>query len=117
MPSDRVRLALFDIRDNALLAQNFVAGMSLEDFKKDRKTFYAVTRALEIISEAARRVPATLKDRHPELPWRAIIGVGNIYRHEYDNVEEDYVWRTVQESLSQLLAVVTQEIAQLNEAP
>ena len=29
--------------------------------------------------------------RHPELPWRAIMGVGNVYRHNYDDVEEDYV--------------------------
>ncbi len=54
MLSNRARLALFDIRDNCELAKQFIAGLSFEDFKTDRRTFYAVTRALEIISEAAR---------------------------------------------------------------
>ena|SRR5215471_204538 len=110
-PSDRAGLALTDIRDNARLAQEFVAGMSAEDFSEDRRTFYAVTRCLEIVSEAARRLPSELRDRHPELPWRAIMGVGNVYRHDYDNVDEDMVWRTVQRSLEPLLAVVEEELA------
>jgi uncharacterized protein with HEPN domain len=77
--------------------------------------FYAVTRALEIISEAARRFPTELRDRHPELPWRAITGVGNVYRHNYDTVAEEYVWRTVHESLPALLAVIEVDIGRLDD--
>ena len=57
MRSDQTRLALYDIRDNGKLAQDFIAGLSFERFRDDRLFFYAVTRALEIISEAARRLP------------------------------------------------------------
>jgi uncharacterized protein with HEPN domain len=53
MRSNRARMALFDIRDNIHLAQQFVAGMTEEEFAADRRTFYAVARCLEIISEAA----------------------------------------------------------------
>lgn len=105
--------ALHDIRENALLAQEFVAGMTLDAFKADRRTFYAVARCLEIVSEASRRMTVAMRDRHPELPWRAIMGLGNVYRHEYDNVAEDYVWRTVHDSLPLLLAVIEEEIARL----
>jgi uncharacterized protein with HEPN domain len=115
MLSNRARFALFDIRDNLRLAREFVAGLSLEAFKADRRTFYAVTRCLEIVSEAARRLPPTIRDRHPELPWRAIMGVGNVYRHDYDNVAEEFVWRTVQHSLEPLLTVTEGEIAALPE--
>ncbi len=73
-------------------------------------TFYAVTRALEIISEAARRLPDELRDRHPTLPWRAIMGAGNVYRHNYDNVIETYVSRALHDRLPKLVAVVLQEI-------
>jgi uncharacterized protein with HEPN domain len=111
MPSDRARLALFDIRDNVLLARQFTEGLTAEAFEADRRTFYAVTRCLEIISEAARRLSPALRNRHPELPWREIMGVGNVYRHDYDNVAEEFVWRTVQHSLAQLLAFVESEIA------
>jgi uncharacterized protein with HEPN domain len=75
MPSKHAAVALFDIRDNARLAQEFGAGMSLETFKADRRTFYALTRCLKIVSEAARRLPGSVRDRHPELPWRAIMDV------------------------------------------
>lgn len=113
MPSDRSRLALSDIRDNALLARSSVSDASLEAFKLDRRTFYAVTRCLEIVSEAARRLPPSLRERHPELPWRAIMGVGNVYRHDYDNVAEEFVWQTVQHSLEPLLVMVEAEMAML----
>lgn len=117
MPSDRTRIALADIRDNVRLAQGFVAGLSEAEFEADRRTFYAVTRCLEIISEACRRLSPALRDRHAELPWRAIMGVGNVYRHDYDNVAEDQVWRTVHHSLPQLLTVVESEIASLDTTP
>jgi len=110
MRSDKAAMALFDIRDNALYARQFVEGLSFEAFKEDRKRFYAVTRALEIISEAARRLPDELRARHPELPWRAIMGAGNVYRHNYDNVLETYVWQTLHDRLPELVAVVTLEI-------
>jgi uncharacterized protein with HEPN domain len=115
MPSDRTDLALLDIRDNILLAQEFIEGVSFEGFQSDRRTFYAVTRCLEIISEAARRLSPALRERHPELPWRAIMGVGNIYRHDYDNVEEEFVWRTVQQSLEPLLTAVESELAEISK--
>ncbi|MBI3274490.1 MAG: DUF86 domain-containing protein [Methylocystis sp.] len=78
---------------------------------------YAATRALEIISEAARRLPQALRDRHPELPWRAIMGAGNVYRHDYDNVAEEFVWRTLHEHVPVFLAVVADEIARLGDTP
>ena len=117
MPSDLgTRDALLDIRDNILLAQQFVQGLTFDVFKASRLHFYATTRAIEIISEASRRLPDDLRARHPDLPWRAIRDVGNYYRHAYDNVVEDRVWRTVQGDLTPLLEAVSREIAALDEA-
>ena len=45
------------------------------------------------------------------------MGVGNVYRHNYDTVAEEYVWRTVHESLPALAAVVEAEIERLDEVP
>jgi uncharacterized protein with HEPN domain len=89
MLSNRARLALTDIRDNIRLADQFAVGLSVEALKGDRRSFYAITRCLEIISEAAHRLPQGLRNRHPELPWRAIMAAGNVYRHDYDNVAEE----------------------------
>ena len=109
--SNRARPALTDIRDNIRLAEQFAAGLSVEALKADRRTFYALTRCLEIISEAARRLPQSLRSRHPELPWRAIMGAGNVYRHDYDNVGEEIVWQTVRDNLAPLLAIVESELS------
>jgi len=48
---------------------------------------------------------------HPELPWQQMMGVGNVDRQDYDNVQHDFVWRTVQERLPALLATIEEEIA------
>ena len=102
------RSALFDILDNAALARDFVGPLTLSEFKADRRAFYAATRALEIISEAAE----ALRERHPNLPWRAIMGVGNVLRHDYDDVAEEQVWRTVLEDLPALDRAIAAEIEQ-----
>jgi uncharacterized protein with HEPN domain len=115
MLSSKARMALFDIRDNGKFAQDFIGGLSFDDFQKDRRTFHAVTRALEIVSEAARRLPPELHARHPDLPWRKITGVGNVYRHNYENVAEQQVWLTVHDYLPALLVAVDMEIEKLDD--
>jgi uncharacterized protein with HEPN domain len=99
---------------NGLLAQQWAAAHTAESFFNDRQLFYAVTRCLEIVSQASRRLPTNRRDRHPELPWRAIMDVGNVYRHEYDDVSEDAVWRTVQQRLVLLLDFGEDEITRLS---
>ncbi len=110
MLSEAVRTALFDIRDCILLAKEFNKGLTFEAFAASRLHFFATTRALEIISEASRRLPEDLRQRHMELPWRVIADAGNFYRHSYDNVDEGRVWRTVRDDLDALLAVVLAEL-------
>jgi uncharacterized protein with HEPN domain len=61
MPSKNPAQRLRDIVENIDAIAKFTAGMTLDDFVGDRKTVYAVTRALEIISEAARRLPDDFK--------------------------------------------------------
>jgi uncharacterized protein with HEPN domain len=77
----------------------------------DRKTFYAVTRCLEIISEAARRLGSAQKVRFPDLEWRQIEDSGNVFRHAYQHVAESLVWMTVKERLPDLLAAAETALA------
>lgn len=111
MPSERARKALLDIRENILLAETWTAGFTLAQFAENRVVFYAVTRCLEIISEASRRLPPELKRRHPDIEWRNMRDAGNIYRHDYDGVREHITLRTVREALPLLLAAVQSEIS------
>ena len=92
MPSKNPSQRLRDIIENIDAIRSFTTGMNYEAFADDRKTVYAVVRALEIISEASRRLPLELKQRHPEVDWVAVAAAGNIYRHEYEGVDEDLIW-------------------------
>jgi uncharacterized protein with HEPN domain len=85
MPSKAPLTALRDMVHHIELAEHFVAGFDDKAFLADARTVYAVTRCLEVISEASRRLPAGLKARHPS-PWKNIAGAGNIYRHDYEDV-------------------------------
>ncbi len=115
MPSDvaptaKERLAWLAIQDNAMLAQSFIAGMTPQQFATDRRTFYAVTRCLEIISEAARRLRGIQQERFPEIEWRQIEDSGNVFRHVYQHVAESRVWATVDQRMPDLLAAANQAL-------
>jgi uncharacterized protein with HEPN domain len=112
MRSEKAQLALTDIRDDILRARRFVEGMTRAEFLDDDKTFYAVTRCLEIVSEASRRLPDGFRQKHALLPWKQIMGVGNVYRHNYQNVEQNIVWSTVHGHLDPLLAIVVAALAE-----
>ena len=100
-----------DIAEHIHLARHWCAPHSLATFSEDRKTFYAVTRCLSIISEAVRRLPPSMLRRYPDLPWRQIRDAGNVYRHQYDDVLERDVWDTVRHHLGALERVVQAEQA------
>ena len=112
MPSDAAA-ALRDMEHHIDLAMQFVAGLSYEAFRDDTRTLYAVTRCLEIISEASRRLPDEVKARHPSIAWKNVAGAGNVYRHDYEDAAAQLVWDTVQLALPPLLQVVARKIAAL----
>ncbi len=113
MPSEQEapRRWLVDIRHHITMAQGFVGEISYDAFKDDALRLYGVTRCLEIISEASRRLPADLKARHPSIEWQQMAAAGNIYRHEYEDVVARRVWQTLKGSLPPLLAIIEAELA------
>jgi uncharacterized protein with HEPN domain len=113
MPSKAVETPLRDILHHIDLAAQFVEGFDYAAFHDDARTVYAVTRCLEIVSEASRRLPDDLKARHPSIAWKRIAGAGNIYRHDYEDVAAHYVWDTVQRDLPILRTVIEHELSQL----
>jgi uncharacterized protein with HEPN domain len=80
----------------------YVAGLDHETFIKDDKTIDSVVRNLEIIGEAASRLPDNFRAQHPEFEWRKIIGLRNRIVHNYFNIDVDIVWEIIQKDLPQL---------------
>jgi len=89
--------------ENAEKALDFVGRMEYEEFLGDEKTSYAVVRALEIIGEAAGRVPDEVRSSIQELQWREIPAMRNKLTHEYFGINMKVVWRTVREDLPPLI--------------
>jgi len=54
-----------DILDSINDIENFIKGMNFNDFKNDRKTINAVIRSIEVIGEASKKIPKSIKERHP----------------------------------------------------
>ena len=90
---------LTDMLENAEKALSFVEGLDYKGFRKDDKAVYAVIRAFEIIGEAARQIPESVREKNPDIPWREISAMRNKLTLEYFGVNTEVVWRTVQEDL------------------
>lgn len=82
------------------------ANHDLESFQADRRTCQLVERNLEIISEASRRLPQTLKDKEAGIPWGEVAAIGNVLRHAYHRVQAQVLWETCRKDLEPLKAAV-----------
>jgi uncharacterized protein with HEPN domain len=95
---------LEDILQAAKAVQRFTSGVSREDFKGNEEKYEAVNRKFEIIGEAARRLSPESQNNFPEIPWKLLTGMRNILIHDYDDVDLDVVWDTVQRDVPPLIA-------------
>ena len=93
MRDDRQRLA--EIVEATKLLGIFQAGRSRDDLKKDLLLRSALLHQLFVIGEAATRISQQLKDKYPNIPWRAICGFRNFIAHEYFSLDSDIIWQTV----------------------
>jgi len=103
-PDETDSAYIWDMRQAAREALNFVDGLSYEDFLSDARAQRAVERDLEILGEAARRVSSAFQTAHPEIPWRDIIGQRNILAHDYGNVMPALVWESATQDLADLIS-------------
>lgn len=95
-------LYLQDILESTTRIRGYVEGLNQEQFQADSKTVDAVVRNLEIIGEATKHLPDSIRDANPEVPWRQIAGFRDVLIHNYFIVNLDIVWNVVQAELPSL---------------
>ncbi len=95
-------LYLFDILSSINKIEKYTKGFSFDEFKNNSEKIDAVVRNIEILGEAARNVPKETTDKYPEIPWGKMVGIRNKVLHEYFGVDEEILWKTIQEDLPML---------------
>jgi uncharacterized protein with HEPN domain len=99
------------MRDHAREAMDLARGKTRKDLDEERVLNLALVRLLEIIGEAANRVPATDRERYAQVPWEQIIGLRHRLIHAYDRVDFDILWQIVTRDLPPLVAELEKILA------
>ena len=82
--------------------EGYWAGKRFADYMANEALRAATERHLLIIAEAIKHIPQADKDSEPAVPWRDVIGLGNILRHGYDIIDEKRIWTIVESDLAVL---------------
>ncbi|MCC7479323.1 DUF86 domain-containing protein [bacterium] len=85
---------LRDIIERIERLQEYLDGMTESEFLASKLMRDAVERNLEVIGEAAGRVPEALRAQAPTIPWKRIVGLRNIVIHQYKGIDQAVIWDT-----------------------
>jgi uncharacterized protein with HEPN domain len=110
-PEQRLR----DILDNISRIRFYMQGIEAAQLAADRKTQDAVERCLERICEAARKLGDTLDAKYPQAEFPKLRQLSSVLRHDYDYIDTDMLWRSVNERLDPLEEACRTELAETLE--
>jgi uncharacterized protein with HEPN domain len=101
-----LRLRLEHILKGIARLERKTAGRTAEDYLGDEDLRDIVERNVARISEAARHIPAEARTKYPAVPWRLVVGISNVIRHDYDEIDDLVMWETATQKLPPLKATI-----------
>ena len=107
--SERAREWRFYIDDMITFAETVLAytvGMDQSAFVANALVYDATLRNLELVGEAATRVPDDVRQAHPQVPWRMVIATRNRLIHAYLGIDNDTLWSIVVTDVPALLPIL-----------
>ncbi len=97
---------LLDVLKAARLAVEFRGDIDKTAFLGDPKTQSAILHQLLVIGEAVKRLSEKFRASHPEIPWAMVAGMRDKLIHEYDDVDLDEVWKTLNTDIPRLISLL-----------
>ena len=111
MPRD-FEVYLEDIRQAIGKIQSYTVGLTRDMFDQDDRTIDAVIRNLQIIGEAAKMIPESVRSNYPIVEWKKIAGLRDILAHQYFEVDLDIIWDILQNKLPTLAQALSESYPQ-----
>ncbi len=111
MSQHNASVSLRHMLDHALEAAAMVEGKTRADLDKDRQLNLALVRLLEIIGEAATRIPKEEQIHYSDIPWSEIVSLRNRLIHGYDTVDFDILWQIMSQDLPGLIIALRKAVA------
>ena len=99
---DKTNSYLYDIKIACDRIQHFIDGMDFDTFSKDFMCQDAVIRRIEIIGEASTKIDSSFQEDHSDIPWHLMRGMRNRLIHDYNEIDIDLVWQTIQNDIPDL---------------
>lgn len=96
-------------------AEDFISGISYEQFTNDQKTLNAVLRSIEVIGEAAKNIPDNIRNLYQDIPWREMAGMRDKVIHFYFGVDKEVIWFVVKERIPDLKPVISRLLRELED--
>jgi len=109
-----IRIFIEDILKSIEKIEEYVHGMSREEFFRSSQVQDAVMRRLEIMGEAAKKVPEGFRSKYPEVPWKLIAGMRDVLIHGYFDVNLERVWVIVEKDLPDLKRKISRILKEMN---
>jgi len=102
-----IELLLNDICQGIDRIEQYIRNLSFDAFAEDQKSVDAVARNLEIIGEAANRLPDEFKEKYSEIEWNKVVGLRHRIIHEYFGIDLEIIWQILHKDLPELKRKVT----------
>ena len=106
MAGQDAHLHLTHMLENVERIRGWTKDLTIDGYRSNIMLRDAVERCLERVSEASRRLPEDLKSAQPQIPWRKVADIGDVLRHEYDDISDIEVWRIIADDLESLRTAI-----------